>query len=234
MVLFRHSICLIFVLAFQLAAAKADTWRVAALEWPPYASPDLPEGGTAVAALRRILETGGIELQVEYMPWPRAQALARSGSYVGYFPAWPEEVKTGFLGSKPLIQSYVGVVQMKQTPVSWTSLNDLFKKYRVGFVSNYVYPKDIQILIDRNKLFEAGCDNERDLTRKMAAGRLDLAITDPNVMLYFARELGIESLEANPKLITRKPLVLALPNQPASKARHQLLNELIDQHQAGN
>ncbi|WP_420415477.1 substrate-binding periplasmic protein [Roseibium sp.] len=234
MVLFRQFLWLFLALALQIAPTKSETWRVAALEWPPYASPDLPGGGIAVAELRKVLESGGIELQIEYMPWPRAQALARSGSYVGYFPAWPEEVRAGFLGSDPLVMSYVGVVQMKETPVSWGSLEDLFKKYRVGYVSTYVYPKEIQTLLDRNRPLEAGCDNERDLTRKMAAGRMDLAITDPNVMLYFAQELGFDNLEANPSLITEKPLVLAIPNQPAFKARRHLLNELIEQHNAAN
>lgn len=199
--------------------AKSEVWRVAALEWPPYASPSLPDGGIAIAALRETLAKADIELKVEYMPWTRAQALARTGAYAGYFPAWPEEVRAGFKGSLPLVMSKVGIVQRKGRPVSWTDVADLFENNHVGYVNSYVYPYNIQHQINQDQSQNPGSDNERDLTRILAAGRVDVAITDPNVMLYFAREIGVDNLEANPKILTEKALVLAFPNQPAFEAR---------------
>ncbi len=229
MVPFAFLTCLFSALFIAVLPAQSETWRIAALEWPPYASPDIPDGGIAVAALRKTLAKADIELQVEYMPWTRAQALARTGAYAGYFPAWPEEVQIGFKGSLPLVMSKVGVVQRKDKPINWTDVSNLFERNRVGFVNTYVYPHDIQIQINNVLGANPGAENERDLTRTLSAGRVDLAITDPNVMLYFARELGVDNLEANPKTIAEKALVLAMPNQPAFKARRDLLNKLIDQ-----
>ena len=205
----------------------AETWRIAALEWPPYASPDLPNDGIAVQVLRDILQTVDIDLHVEYMPWPRAQALARTGAYVGYFPAWPEEIKPGFIASEPIVTSVVGVIQRKEAPIDLGPIDTVFEDYRVGYVNTYVYPSPIQRQIDDPRNTGNGCDNERDLARKLSAGRVDLAITDPLVILHFAKDLGIEGLEAHPTTLFEKPLVLAFPNQFAFDSRREILNNLL-------
>lgn len=121
----------LFAMATLTAAfsAHAETWRISALDWPPYSSPQEKGGGSAVAVLRASLAEIGVTLEIDYMSFPRAKALAKSGQYIGYFPAWPEEIIEGFKGSRPIMMSQVGVVHRQDSSVSWRNTHDLFENY---------------------------------------------------------------------------------------------------------
>ena len=58
----------IFHAAFT-SANEQQTWKIISLEWPPYASSKMANGGDAIALLRDSLAAEGIALSVEYLPW---------------------------------------------------------------------------------------------------------------------------------------------------------------------
>ena len=60
---------------------------------------DLPENGYAIALLRSILKSEGIDLAVEFLPWSRTIQVASDPKYAGYYSAYHEEVTTGFTKS---------------------------------------------------------------------------------------------------------------------------------------
>lgn len=61
--------------------------KITSLEWEPYTSSYMTNGGNAIQQLRNLLGQCDIELQVEFYPWRRAQQVARQPGYLGYFPA---------------------------------------------------------------------------------------------------------------------------------------------------
>ncbi|MES0808951.1 hypothetical protein ABLO27_05680 [Roseibium sp. SCPC15] len=230
MVLFRTLASLMTLTSVSLDPAKAETWKIAAPEWPPYASATLAKNGKAIAALRNALAKAGIDLKVEFMPWTRAQTVAGSPDYTGYFPAWPEEVLDGFTASDPVAWSMVGIAQRSDTTIEWSTLEDLFLNYRVGFVKTYVYPSDMQRQIYRYYDPDDGAENEQDLARVLAAGRVDVALTDPIVMLHTAQDLSLDGIDETVTILQRHPLVLAFTKHGNYEDKLRLLNGLLSEN----
>ncbi len=218
-----HLVCLV-VFALPL---QAETWKITSLEWPPYSGKDLEGNGTAIEALRSALKTKGIELVVEFYPWERAQKMASDPGYVGYFPAWPEEVGEGFVGSNGVQNSTVGVLFKKGADIQWTSVNELFSKYKVGLIKSYVYPAAIQKASAANPGNTSPASNEETLLKKLAGGRMDVAITDPKVMLFYAQQANISDIEASTATLEEKPLVVSFADKPENQSRLKLLNEIL-------
>ena len=225
----RLRIFVSFVLLFGLFTSplRAETWRIASIEWPPYAGSTLKDGGIAIRDLQLLLKRVDVDLVVDYMPWTRALTVARSAAYVGYFPAWPEEVQTGFAPSQAISQSVVGAVMLAGASHDWASLEDLFDRHRVGFVGSYVYPIDIQKEILEHYQVEDGAENEQDLARVLAAGRVDVALTDPGVLQHVAAQFSITDKPFKVRVFHQHPLVLAFTKHKGFEARRDLLNRLL-------
>ncbi|WP_420415478.1 substrate-binding periplasmic protein [Roseibium sp.] len=225
----KHSLLWIITVTLLTLTGKsagAEVWRIASGSWPPYSSPNIENGGIAVAALRRSLKIIGVQLDIAYMPWPRAKLLAKRPEFDGYFPAWPEEVEEGFAASKPVAMSQIGVIR-NQNPLEWSSASNLFNRYKVGFVRTYDYPLGLQALFEKHQAQADANENERELSRTLAAGRIDAAVTDPNVLLHTARELGLTGLVAEKRILYRKPLVVALTKKDGYKRKLALLNQAL-------
>ncbi len=205
----------------------AETWKITSLDWQPYSGSDMKNKGTSVLKLRNILKKGGINLIVEFYPWKRAQFLAKQKGYVGYFPAWPEEVSAGFTGSKPVDWSYLGALTYKGSGVQWKSIDYIFQNYRVGVVQTYVYPAQVRSAIKKYRSNVDYAPDETALLKKLAAGRNKIALTDPSVMLYLARKKGIKNIVVLKKKIQVKALVVAFRQDPDNIKRLKLLNKLL-------
>ena len=212
---------------YATVSAKAETWRISALEWPPYSSPQEKDGGSAVSALRASLAQIGVTLEIDYMSFPRAKALAKSGQYIGYFPAWPEEIIEGFKGSRPVMMSQVGVFHRENTIVTWHNTHDLFENYKVGYVTSFGYPTPVEDEIQHHATTATGVDTERDLVRMLAADRIDVALTDPAVMLHVSEKMDVTGLVANKYILFRKPLVVAFSGEWENVSRRARLNAVL-------
>ena len=212
------------------AASSADIWRVTSLDWQPYSGSDIDGGGNSVEKLREVLAQGGIELRIEFYPWARAQKLASTEEYVGYFPAWPEEVYKGFVGSEPVDYSYVGVLTSLGSGVEWYGLEDLFQNNSVGFVRTYTYPEIVETLKRRYPDAVDPAPHELSLMRKLSRGRIGAALTDPAVMLYTAGKNGIYNIEVLYANIERKALVLSFRQGADNEVRRQVLNRLLSEN----
>lgn len=212
---------------FLTPLLQAETWKIASLEWPPYAGKKIEGGGTAIVALREVLQKQNIVLEVEYYPWERAQDYARKPEYVGYFPAWPEEVDKGFMGSESVQNSTIGLLYREGMDVKWSSIDDLISHNRVGLIKSYTYPKAIE---STAKKYPKNVDHSRDeetMVKKLSNGRMNIAITDPKVMLYYAKKLNITNIKASDQIIEEKALVVSFADRDDNKARLKLLNSLL-------
>ncbi|GAA3915262.1 hypothetical protein [Litoribacillus peritrichatus] len=131
-------------LAIYSSAGQAEVWKLASLEWPPYSGAQLEGQGKSVQLLRKVLTEHDIELQVDFFPWSRSQELAKTGRYIGYFPAWQEEVQPGFLYSPVIDWSSLGVISASETDFEWSGFEALFSQYSVGIIRSYKYPNAVE------------------------------------------------------------------------------------------
>jgi polar amino acid transport system substrate-binding protein len=165
-------------------SADAETWTVTSLGWQPFSGPDMPEQGAGIHALREALKTEGIDLEVRFMPWKRAKAVAANDdSVVGYYPSWPSEVIDGFFASETVFTSPVGFAERSDDGISWQTPRDL-TQYMVGTVGAYIYPDSFQKLVDDGSVRTTEVDDDATALRMVGAGRVDTAAIDKYVMQY--------------------------------------------------
>ncbi|MCP4345560.1 MAG: transporter substrate-binding domain-containing protein [Desulfobacterales bacterium] len=214
------------MMTYTVSPHAEEIWKITSLNWEPYSGAEMTTQGNSVQKLRELLKKEGIRLIVEFYPWKRAQHKAKEKEYVGYFPAWPEEVAEGFTASPPVDWSEVGILKNSGSSVSFKSIDDLFKKYRVGIVKTYVYPALITDAMKKYPEHADGAPDELSLLKKLSKGRHSVAITDPNVMMYLAGKNGIDNVEPA-EVIMKKELVLAFRNDEDNRSRIDLLKKLL-------
>ncbi len=219
----------VFATLFISTMAIAETWRITSLDWQPYSGSDMEDQGKSITLLRDILARNNIKLIVEFYPWKRAQNLAKTQKYVGYFPAWPEEVAKGFTASPPVDWSYIGIMTYKGSNLIWESIEKLYENHKVITIETYIYPKEIEDAMKRFPGNVIGSPNETLCSKMLGRKRAKAAITDPNVMLYSAKKAGVTNIEILKNNLQKKALVIALRNDDASKERIEFLNKIISQ-----
>ncbi|HYD98639.1 MAG TPA: transporter substrate-binding domain-containing protein [Alphaproteobacteria bacterium] len=195
------------LLAAPPGLAEDKIVRLTSLEWPPYASAKMPEGGASVAVARAAFAAVGYSLEVQFLPWNRAVETAQTESGVaGYFPEYTSpEVAAAWSLSAPLGTSPLGFAEATERPASWATLDDI-AKLKVGVVKGYVNTAEIDARIAAGTLPVDGAPDDLTNLRKLAAGRLDLAVIDANVMRHLLRNEAALG-EARDKLrMNAKPL----------------------------
>ncbi|ACS79299.1 substrate-binding periplasmic protein [Maridesulfovibrio salexigens] len=205
---------LILTISIVLPAFAAEKWRITSLDWEPYSGKKLPDQGKSIAKLKQVLQSHGIKLEVEFLPWARAKAMAAQPGYIGYFPAWPEEVNEGFIASPAVDWSEIAVMAPRNMCIP-DSIDSLFAKHIVGLVKTYNYPEEIAEPAKRYADNVDQAPDENSLVQKLIRGRCEVAITDPSVMKYYAKKNGIENIVVLRKLF-ETPLVLAIKKSPHS------------------
>ena len=225
---------LLFALIFALFSwafsptLYGETWYITSLDWQPYSDSKAKDQGFLIKRLRDMLKSKNIELIVEFYPWFRAKALAQNKEYVGYFPAWPEEVEKGFVASRPVGWSKIGLLANLKYASSETDLKNLIQNNSVCTVRTYTYPKIITGLLNKNKQNVLAYTNEEAMVRALSNRLCAIAITDPKVVLFNAKKQGIKNLQVVHPELYKKELVLSFRNEADNIARIKLLNSVID------
>ena len=212
-----------------LPSWAAEKWKITSLDWQPFSGKALPEGGAGIAVLRAALKAENIELEVEFYPWTRAIETAKEPGYAGVYPSWPEDVAPGFTGSSVLFKSPVGFVEAKEAPLVWSKLEDL-KGKKIGTVQDYGNTQEFMKLVKNGTIKTEVVVDDITNIKKVAAGRLDGAFIDLNNLKYFlkndAKEIA-SKVQANPKVLDSKNLVLAVNNSFTNKTAAAILNRGI-------
>jgi ABC-type amino acid transport substrate-binding protein len=224
--------CLLWATLFCSSVAAEQKVYMTSLEWPPYSGADLPENGYSVAIAREAFAAMGYELVVDFQPWVRAVALAtKSDRYMGYFPEYFFET-SDFVFSDSIGSGPLGFVENTRFPIEWQSLSDL-RFLRIGVVQGYVNTKEFDQMVAEGHLqVEASANDTRNI-HKVAKGRLDAAVIDPNVLEYLisvdVREgLLRKRLRMNARLLENKQLYMAFKNQPEGKAIRDIFNQGLE------
>lgn len=167
--------------------------RLASLEWPPYVGAELPGQGYAAEVVRMACARGGVEVQLDLMPWARALMLALRGDVAGVMPEYrnaQREVEFAF--SSPFPGGPVGLYKRRGDNIAYavdpaTDLDAALRSIaglRIGTVRDYVN----NATFDRADYLqrEEGVSDSVNL-RKLAHGRLDLIFIDHWVAEHLRR-----------------------------------------------
>jgi len=215
-----------FGLTVNANSKPEKIWKITSLNWQPYSNAEIANQGSSIQRLREILKQHGVRLIVEFYPWERAQSKAKEAGYLGYFPAWPEEVSQGFISSEAIDWSNISVMTNTTTSITFSSIDDLFKRFNVGVISAYVYPKPITDAMIKYPHNVEKANNEMILLKKLSKGRTPVAITDPKVMMYIAKREAITNVTILKSLMTNK-LVIALTDSAENRSRIKQLTEIL-------
>ena len=210
------------ILSPSLPLCAGETWKVASLEWPPFTGANLPDGGSGIKVLREALKSQGIGLDVKFLPWSRAIHDARKPEWAGFYPAWPEEVKTEyFTASSSLFKSPIAIAQHVDAPLKMSSLMDL-KGKRIGLVQNYGNTKEFNDLVDSKVILGESSLTDLQALKKLEAKHLDGMIIDINVMKYLLKN-DLKSADgkivANSGWMVNKDLLFSANNANPQKAK---------------
>lgn len=196
----RNLYLLVFALLCLPLAAQP---RLATLEYPPYSSQELADGGSIVELTRRAFATQGYTPQIDFLPWARVRAELRQGSYQGALALWPQEIKEENLtASRPLFYSQLGLFVRQRDPQPFGELADL-RGRRVGIVRGYGYPPR---LFESGLVAEEAVDDISNL-RKLAAKRFDLVLLERVVGKY----LVAGDAELRGRLVWQEPALERIP-----------------------
>ena len=218
---------LLCVLLFCSSIASAEgVWKITSLNWQPYSGAEMRNYGNSIQKLMVLLNKENIKLQVDFYPWSRAQAIALKDEYVGYFPAWPDEVKDGFVASPPIDNSEIAVMRTNEFKLDYKNIPQLFLKYRVGIVRTYAYPEFVTKAMKKHPSNIVPSPSEKALVKMLNAGRFDCAITDPNVMIYLANQQGYNNIVVD-RALQSVPLVMALKKDQYTNHKLRLLEKLL-------
>lgn len=187
-----HALGTLMLLAVTCGAgvAAAESIRLASLDWPPHAGATLANEGASIHRVREALAHEGHALEVEFLPWTRAVAAAgrADGGIVGILPEYSsEESRARWLLSSPIGESPLGFVERSDRPVNWRQLEDLVG-FRIGVVRGYINETRFDALVARRVLTVEEASDDLTNLRKVAAGRLDIAVIDANVLAHLVSQ----------------------------------------------
>ncbi|WP_448564494.1 substrate-binding periplasmic protein [Thalassotalea ganghwensis] len=217
----RLFILLLISWSCLLPAKQPKIWKITSLEWPPFAGENLEGQGIAISTLRSLLLEHNVELVVEFMPWSLAQQKATLNEYVGYYPAWRSEIAPGFIASQAIVNSQLALMSLNND-IKTTNLDDLFTRFNIGVVDSYTYPSAIDYLIKSYTNNMILFTSDQEMLRGLEKGNIDIAIAEPKVFEYFAKQSGTQS----PQVLLQfenQPLVIALRDQKDNKAAISIL-----------
>lgn len=159
--------------------------RLASLEWAPYVSAGLEQAGWSSFVAKAAAREFGHEAAIEYFPWTRAMQLGtRDPRYAGYFPAYfTEERARSCHFSQPIGSSTVGLAYLKQSPLHWTSLQDL-AALRIAVVAGFSNGTEFDTWVREGRLKPDPAPNDMLNLRKLLAGRVDAVVIDKLVLRY--------------------------------------------------
>lgn len=194
---------LIMLLLTVSVSARAADIRLAAGEYPPFTSADLPDGGLLGELTHRAFAVSGHRVQIDFLPWARAVLVMRRGQHDGLMAIWPDKaIAEKLIPSRPLVYSELGFFVRKNTSVPFITLSQM-KGQPVGTVRGYHYPQSI---MNSGIVAEDAADDLGNL-HKLAAQRFDSVLLEKNVGLYLlGQQAGLQN-----KLVWQDPVLDRLP-----------------------
>ncbi|MCH1930560.1 transporter substrate-binding domain-containing protein [Shewanella sp. A25] len=211
----------------------AETVKLSTLYWPPYSGQKLAQQGASIAVARAAFERMGHQLEVDFFPWSRAVKVASMphSEYIGYLPEYFFET-SAFVFSKPIGRGPLGLIELKEHPISWNHIEDL-NRYTLGVVKDYVNTVHLDAMIAKGLQTVETVNSDEQNIKKVAAGRIDGAVIDVHVFNYLLKQQDLKSLinrlQMNRQLLADKQLYVAFNNTEEGRRWRDIFNQGLAQ-----
>jgi polar amino acid transport system substrate-binding protein len=190
-------------------SAFARTIVAAGDPWPPFVDPKNPTDGLSLEIIRAAYKTQDYDVKMVYVPWARAEAGVKEGTYDILAATWHTPERSKFLRfSTPYAVNAIKFIKFKGDPFEYKGLDSLRGK-RVGTVRGYGYSDPF--LKDAGFVREEVTDLMQNI-KKVVDKRVDLTLDDEivvrfilgqdNIKLLDMIEFSKESLSSNPLHVT--------------------------------
>ena len=209
-------------------SGTAEPLRIVSSEFVPHNGEQLPNQGYAIQLVKEIFATQQQEVQIEFLPWPRALLQAKQGEAAAIVSVWFDAERAGYLHyPTPLYSNYLKFYHNTANPIAFTGLTQLAKKpLRLGVVRGYSYPQAIKAL--PFEWIEVNTDLES--LKMLALGRVDLVICEQMVAEYL---LSTELAEYSTEIKATGPVVEQRPMYIAFSKAHPKASQLQQQFEQG-
>ena len=217
----HYNILLLFTIFFININAKADTWKGACeTDFPPY---NYQKNGQNIGMDTKIVELvmkkmKNITYSFETFPWARVLKTLEEGNidFAWQFVDTPERREKFILVGPIRDGKTVFIVPRDSNIKDWKNLED-FKGKTFAVVREFKYTSEF----DNSTLFTKEIsNNNKQLIKKLAEKRVDIAIGDFNTLTYEATETNyldkIRFLNTPLKVV---PRYIAFSKKNADKAK---------------
>lgn len=186
-------VVLALVLLSALAAgAEGKKVTAAADPWPPFVDPDNPTQGISLEIIRAALGTQGYEVEMQFIPWARAEAGVKEGEIDILPDTWmTEKRKEYLLYSEPYAANDVKFVKKKGDPFEYEGLESLTGK-TVGIVRGYGYGDEF---LNATNFKREEANEPITNVKKLVLGRFDLTLEDQIVLSNLLKKKEPKLLE---------------------------------------
>lgn len=212
------------LLVAAVPVAAGDQLRLATGSgYAPYSDEALPGGGMLTALVRRVMELGGYDARIEWLPWKRGYELTRLGHYDATFPyARTPEREAEYLYSDLLYGGERAIYVRRGESVDPSNPGSMADKtycLATGFV---LYPR-VETLVAQGRLRVERAPSLTSCAKMLALGRVDLFIADAVVGGRAVEAAAVDDRVIRmPKPFERGELYIIVPRS------HSDGQELID------
>ncbi len=219
----RRYLCAGLLAGLLGSGVAASEIHIVTEAWEPYVF--LLDGkptGLDFAQTKAVLEQMGHTVRLEFCPWKRCLAMLQDKEADAIL-----DVQTGdrnerkqflYFPDEPLSTAQSVIFYRSSSPFRYKGLGSLTGK-RVGVSWGYVYSPEF----DNSSLFvHDPAHSLEELVRKLALGRVDLALINRTVGLYTAQRLGVrDQLGFDPTPIATGTYYLGFAKKPGYQAMAQ-------------
>jgi polar amino acid transport system substrate-binding protein len=149
--------------------------------WPVLMDPHAEKQGLVIEVAREALQSEGMTLEVDFVPWTRAMAMIKQNRADILVGAWFTDARNEYLlYSKPLFASAVKFIKRTSSNFQYSSMNDL-DGLRVGTIDSYHYS---QAFLTQKSIERIPADSLLVNIQNLIAGRIDLVLDDQFVLRH--------------------------------------------------
>lgn len=176
-------LCAVF-LACGGVGGMAQELTAAVGEWPPYTGSELQHNGMAAEIVRAAAAAAGLEVELVFLPWRRAESMVAAGEFFATFPyQFTREREENLIFSDILFTSNFIVACRKEALIVGDhrySSPDGFRGLRVGVISG---TDAVYLPLAESGARVVEVQDPRQLVKMLQLGRLDFVIDDERVFL---------------------------------------------------
>jgi len=172
--------------------AFAKTIVAAADPWPPFVDPANPTDGLSLEIVRAAYKTQGYDVKMVYVPWARAEAGVKDGTYDILPNTWHTDARAKeLLYSKAYAVNAVKFIKRKGDTFEYKGLDSL-KGKRVGTVRGYGYGDAFlqSTAFSRDEVADVITN-----VKKLVSERIDLTLEDEIVATSMVAKEDIKLLD---------------------------------------